>query len=349
MKFASFYAPFNRETDSVSGVISDIRMGSINYPQVGDRVLAAVWITDRSEQGSLDFNKRQNLDVEVIIVAKINYDHPVISPYDNIIMDKSGAKIHINHGWKDLVNMSEPTPDYQEEGKAAESHHVRTGHLTVVGNRVAVLSGQKFLPFGLFSHLFGRKGETNPVIIPASTEGDTKQKAWNDVFTDDPTDEKILSELPDTVALGSSKFLEPPCPPLHSDMKMHDSGWKRLIEEDGHTTFINPSGTVIVIGENSTDFVKSASFAQSQHDEEGRAFPKVENGVIDLHLINGDNEIKINVDPKNDIVRIEMANGTLIWELDGASDSMNITTTKLTITGDVEVTGEVKGGTGKFG
>lgn len=398
LKFASSYAPFLGEVDTKTGKINNVPVGIVNYPQAGDRVLALIWMTEMTEHDRLHTTLSQNPFVEVIILARVSWDHPQIGPYDHIIADQSGAKLHFNHGWRDLTtdHVKNLPPEYLEKkGKAASPHQLRTGHVTLVGNRLVTLSGQKFLPFGLFSHLLGQAKDENPVVFPESktdsgTGGGAKEGTkWGEVFTKDPTETNLFDKLPDAGGVGSSKFLEPPCPEPGAMMDMHDSGYKRLIENNGQVREFKESLISVIGDDSSGQTMKKVAFDPEGQDEvtklpnqsSGESLKHFidESGAIStLHMKQGGdansaglieleiNGISINVKDgdlptslpvtfggetvvKNKIL---IKFGTTIIELDGATPAINITVgagNKFKITGDLEVTGNVKGASGTFG
>lgn len=338
LKFASSYAPYLSVADPKTQKINNVPTGVVNYPQPGDRVLALVWMSDITAQDRLYTALSQNPLTEVIILARVQWEHPSIGPYDHIIGDQSGAKLHFNHGWLDTVNMANPPPDYLEEGKAAEPHQLRTGHVTLVGNRFVSLSGKKFLPFGLFSHLLGQAGNPDPIVFPEAafdgTVGGNKPKgkgtSWTEVFTKDPT-ETVFDKLPDEIpGVGEGKFLEPPCPEPGAMMQMHDSGYKLLVGVDGHMREYVPKGRIIVIGQNDTNREKKMSFDPDGQSESG-TYPDVAEGVLEIHLVSQTDSLKIKFDPT--------ANEVLLTTTSG----------KFKVVGNIEATLDVKGATGTFG
>lgn len=342
LRFASTYAPYVSDEDPKSERINNVPIGSVSYPQPGDRVLALVWVTDMSDPDRSIAQIAQNQMVEVIILARVNWNHPQIGPYDHMIADKSGAKIHLNHGWLDEDNIISKLPDYLEEDKAAKEHQGRTGHVTQVGNRYVQLSGQKFLPFGLFSHLIGqgKKGK-DQVVLPESTDGDTPGGAatgtkWKDVFTQDPTGD-IFNDLLDK-GLGNKQFLEPPCPAIGTKMDMHDSGYKLLVGVDGHVREYVPKGRIIIIGQDASETEKKISFdpeGQNEQTHDSNRYADVAEGVFKIECIKGAKKLSFTLDPDSDEISISITTGA--------------GTGKFKITGDLEVTGDVKGATGTFG
>ena len=340
LKFASSYAPYLSTANPQTEKINNIPMGIVNYPQPGDRVLALVWMSDITAQDRLYTTLSQNPLTEVIILARVQWDHPSISPYDHIIGDMSGAKLHFNHGWLDTEEgVASPPPDYLEEGKAAKPHQLRTGHVTLVGNRLVSLSGRKFLPFGLFSHLLGQAGDLDPIVFPEApskgTDGGDKKKeekgtSWSEIFTQDPTVE-VFDKLPDSPpGIGDGKFLQPPCPEPGAMMQMHDSGYKVLVGVDGHTREYVPKGRLIIIGQDASDTEKKMSFDPEGQNESG-TYPDVAEGVLEIHLVSQGDSLKIKFDPTGKEITLTTASG------------------KFKVVGNIEATLDVKGATGTFG
>jgi hypothetical protein len=349
------------DTDAKTEKINNVPVGTVSYPDPDDLVLALVWVTDMADANRIHPEIQQHPQMEVIILSRVIWNHPEIGPYDNIIGDKSGARLHLNHGWLDETNVKDLDEEYLEDQEAARPHQLRTGHVTLVGNRHVRLAGQKFLPFGLFSHLIGQaKSGRSLIVFPSSSDpeqddsGEGQGTKWDKIFTQDPTDGAIFSGLLNT-GLADGKFLEPPCPEPGTMMDMHDSGFKHLVEVNGHVRQYIPKGAVIVIGEDSSDTNKKTSFDPNGMSESS-TYPEQNEGNLLVHFIESgsDNDIKVEVDPATDVITITMASG-LVFEIDGANDTIDITTTggagsgKITFDGDFEVTGEVKGGTGTFG
>ncbi len=335
LKFASTYAPFMSTVDAKTGKINNVPMGMVNYPQPGDRVLALVWMSEMTQEDRFYTSLSQNPMVEIILLARVIYDHPQLGPYDHIFWDQSGAKLHFNHGWSDEVNVKDLPPEYlEEEGKAAKPHQLRTGHTTLIGNRLVLLSGIRFLPFGLFSHLLGQAKDPNPIVFPESSESGTgggvgKGTAWKEVFTKNPT-ETIFDKLPDSAGIDSSKFLEPPCPAPGEDMHMHDSGYKVLVKNDGHVREYVPKGKLIIIGQDGSQTEKKMSFDPEGQNESG-TYPDVAEGIFQIELVSGAKSLTLKFDPSNDIVELTTSSG------------------KFKVTGNIEATLDVKGATGTFG
>jgi len=340
LKFASSYAPLMNDTDAKTEKISNVPVGKVSYPDPDDIVLALVWMTDMADHNRPRAEMQQHPQMEVIILSRVIWNHPGIGPYDNIIGDKSGARIHLNHGWLDLVNIKDLDPAYTEDQEAARPHQLRTGHVTAVGNRFVRLAGQKFLPFGLFSHLLGQaKTGRKSIVFPASSDpaqddsGESQGTTWDEVFVKDPTDTDIFDGLLST-GLGSGKFLEPPCPEPGTMMDMHDSGFKHLVEVNGHVREYIPKGKILVVGSGDADDNLKKSF-DPKGQNESSAFPEVADGVYEIHCMSGASLFKIKFDATSDILEITTVGGP--------------GTGLVKIIGDLEVTGEVKGGTGKFG
>jgi len=331
LKFMSNYAPFLADVDAQTGKVNNVPVGIVNYPQSGDRVLTLVWMTDAAREDRLHTMIGQNPMVEVIVIGRVMWEHPQLSPYDNILGDQSGAKLHFNHGWSDTVNVATPPPDYLEAGEAAMPYHLRTGHVTLVGNRFVSLSGPKFLPFGLFSHLLGQAGDLNPTIFPESTDDGiggrgSKGTAWKEVFTKDPTDDVFDKLLDVEGGVGEGKFLEPPCPEPGTMMNMHDSGYKVLVGTDGHMRTYIPKGAIFIIGQDGDMTEKKMSFDPDGQSESG-TYGDVAEGVLEFHLVSASKTLTIKFDPTSDLVELTT---------DG----------KFLVTGNFEVTGTGDFGTG---
>lgn len=336
LKFASSYGPFLNEMDPKTGKVNNVPVGVINFPQPGDRVLALIWMSEMTKEDNISSTLSQNPFVEVIILARVIWEHSSLGPYDHILGDQSGAKLHFNHGWLDTVNISELPPEYMERGEAARPQHLRTGHVTLVGNRTVILSGSKFLPFGLFSHLLGQANDDNPIVFPESTTSGTgggggRGTAWKEIFTKDPTYANLFDNLLDVGGLaGGEKFLEPPCPDPGEDMHMHDSGYKVLVGIDGHVREYVPKGRIIIIGQDASETEKKMAFDPEGENESG-TYPDVAEGVLQIELVSQSKTLTLKFDPTNDIVELTTSSG------------------KFKVTGNIEATLDVKGATGTFG
>lgn len=341
LKFASTYAPYTRVANPDDGKVFNTPVGFVNYPQQGDLVLAAIWITDMSRQDRLRNRFAQNHNMEVIIFAKISWDFPHIGTHDNILGDRSGAKIHFNHGWLDTVNLGKDT-----EGD--KTPHLPTGHLTTVANRMVRVSGRKFLPFGLHSHNLGKDGVSRDESKIINETGG-EPVSWKGAFTKNPTETNLYDDLPSQSKRGSKKFLEPPCPESGAMMDMHDSGYKLLVNVNGHARTYLPKGHIEVIGHNSNDMHKM-SFDPVGEGESG-TFGEVADGVKEFHLKGGGKSIKIEMDaPQNKVVFT--MDGGLIFTIDGANNKVTISagggfefTGNLKVTGSIEATTTIKAGT----
>ena len=339
LKFASIYSPYTRTADPGTGKVFNTPVGFSNYPQPEDIVLAAIWISDVSNPDRLRPKMVQNQNMEVIIFAKVSWYFPDIGTHDNILGDRSGAKIHFNHGWLDTDHLTKDT-------ESDKTIHQPTGHVTNIGNRVVRISGKKFLPFGIHSHNLGRDGKSRDKSIIVE-EDDTVE--WKKAFTNDPTNSSIYNDLLSLSKRGSKQFLEPPCPDPSTLMDMHESGYKMLVEQNGHVRKYLPRGGIVFIGDDASDTYKKMAFDPQSEPAEKNP------GVMELHFLSGSNEIVILVDAENDKVEFEMAGG-LTFTIDGANNKI-ITdasagfefTGKLTVTGNIEATGDVKGATGTFG
>lgn len=206
--------------------------GLIYYPKEGDIVLIAVY---QSQMSGTNLTY-QPIDKPVLILGQIATSQPRANKHDLIFLDQSGAKIHFNHGWLDSKNLI---------GVGEDAISPLTGHLTMVANRYVELTGRKFLPFGLYSHHL-QKGMSlndvgnNPEVVFESEYLENQKSAkWNVLFTRNIGTNLDYTGIydPNLIGgkkpLGEDKFLDVAPPEPEEDMKMHDSGWKRLIREDG--------------------------------------------------------------------------------------------------------------------
>lgn len=335
LKFASSYAPYTRVADPDKGKVFNTPVGFVNYPQQNDLVLAAIWITDVSRQDRLRTKLVQNQNMEVIIFAKISWDFPDIGTHDNILGDRSGAKVHFNHGWLDINH-------FGKDAQGDKTIHLPTGHLTTVANRMVRIAGQKFLPFGLHSHKLGLTGVMPTGGTPAEkmtfarknskiiNEEDGETVGWGEAFTQDPTEANLYNDLISLSKRGSKKFLEPPCPEPGSMMDMHDSGYKLLVGVDGHVREYVPKGRLIIIGQDGNQTEKKMSFDPEGQSEDG-TYPDAAEGVLEIHLVQGAKTLVLKFDPTNDLVELTTSSG------------------KFKVTGNIEATLDVKGATGTFG
>lgn len=257
LKYLSFYAPHLRYSPLKQGEPTQYEKlkdknafnaisGYWNLPKVGDVLLVAVYLIQH--EGAKFFN--QNTKKDVIILGQVAWHNPLPNQYDNMLLDQSGAKIHFNHNWQD--NSAPDAP---------------TGHTTLLGNRTSIISGSKFLNFGLFSHYYqkGIKVGSAPVkhdpIIPIfhgkqEGEEDDGQEQWSKLFTRDLTKPNLFS--PDFakkfVGLKNKLFLEPPAPPIDGHQFVHHSGYKEAVYDIGN--YINyVRARMRIIGE---DYLKYA-------------------------------------------------------------------------------------------
>jgi hypothetical protein len=206
--------------------------GFINFPRIGDILFVAVPV-------HIDTNSNiggQNLDRPVLIMGYIQI-HPSAeyNVVDNIWLDRSGAKIHFNHIWNDQTNLiQEQEPDTGLfTGNKIPNY---TGHLTILGNRVARIAGKNFLPFGLLSHKYDEDG--TELVFESLFEKNVNAKRWGSIFTRDFAANKFhimdLAKTRHQVNFATTKLLEPPPPPLNSLMDFHESGYKKLVYANGN-------------------------------------------------------------------------------------------------------------------
>lgn len=210
--------------------ITNTSSGTINYPRVGDFLVISVFVY-RPNRATYYVQGKQR---PLLILGYLAMDHPEDNLVDNIILDRSGAKIHFNHIWNDDTNMIDlKDTDGNSIGKVPNYQ----GHTTILGNRMSILSGQNFLPFGLLSHKFSN---LDPDIQFESgfDENDSNSRKWSELFTRDLVANKFyvsdLSKTRQQVDFSSERLLEPPAPPLRSMMQMHESGWKNLVYANGN-------------------------------------------------------------------------------------------------------------------
>lgn len=251
IKYISIYAPnirFGTTDDSEPHFfrakdedIFNVPTGFMNLPKVNDVIFIGVYVYQ-------DKGWRQLMTKSILVLGQLQKRMPVLNQDDNILGDRSGAKLHFNHNWFDSSLIERPT-----------------GHTTLVSNRLAILSGKRFLNFGLLSFLFQKglqQGSIvhNPTInIPnlfeqakkgtdAPISGSVK---WGDIFTRGVTSESVLepkfSGQLQKLKSGQ-KFLEPPPPPEDGKMDLHESGWKREVYKEGNTQKIERA-SIKVIGD----------------------------------------------------------------------------------------------------
>lgn len=270
------------ETDGLNFVT-----GFVNFPNVKDYLLVGVYLS--APTGSQGYIVQIVENKKIIIFGQIAREPFKGNKFDNIIMDRSGAKIHFNHGWLDNKNI------VTEDKKVKPT---LTGHLTIVGNRMVTLSGRRFLPFSAYSHILQRgitvdSNKSNPKIFFQSRYNkDHPNKLWSDVFTRDvgsafdyedifdPDFTEEFNPFPDSL-----KYLEPPCPLPEEDMKMHDSGWKRLIHEDGSEQKFY-SSKVTLVGKNFKRFSFAPDNTESYPQDIDSGFDDTER--LTLHDHNTD-------------------------------------------------------------
>jgi len=227
--------------------IWNVPSGIINYPRVGDFLVIGVYIYK-----PVNSNFYQQIPNNyVLLFGYIEMHHPEVNLVDNIIMDRSGAKIHFNHVWNDSINVIQ---EKDEKGNVVGTGPAYNGHLTEIGNRLVHLAGQKFLPFSLLSHRFT---SDDPDIVfennfkgATTDEGSTiNSKKWSEIFTRNILDTNLINIdlTQNRIEFGeTSKLLEPPCPPLNSKMWMHDSGAKELIYSNGNKVQFHRTAVEII-------------------------------------------------------------------------------------------------------
>jgi hypothetical protein len=205
--------------------------GVINFPRIGDILFIAVPIHVDSNSNIAG----QNLDRPVLIMGYIQVHNPEYTKVDNMWLDRSGAKIHFNHIWNDEANVIKSRdPDTGQLTGDKEPNYA--GHLTLIGHRVVRLAGKNFLPFGLLSH---RYNETDPdVVFESLFDSKLNVKKWSELFTRDFAANKFhqmdLTLSRHQVNFSTTKLLEPPPPPVNSMMDAHQSGYKRIVYENGN-------------------------------------------------------------------------------------------------------------------
>lgn len=207
----------------------NVPTGFFNLPKQYDYLLIAVYI---QRDPNTQFY-RQNIDKKILVLGHIQKHQPLINIEDNVLIDRSGAKLHFNHQWFDSENLDLPT-----------------GHTTLVGNRLVTLSGRKFLNFSLLSFMFQRglkegiRDDTtihDPLIsLPQGFDNESvNQIQWSQIFTRNINHAKLFDPKFGVEKaerkLGDKIFLEPPCPPKDAKQDMHDSGWKEVVYGNGNT------------------------------------------------------------------------------------------------------------------
>jgi len=313
LKFASTHAPYTRKLDEDEYKIWDTPVGFVNYPHEGDIVLAAVWVTDVSRQDRLYSRVSQNSSVEVIIIAKVAWDMPFIDTYDNILGDRSGAKIHFNHGW---INSNGYVDDQETDRKIFKPN----GNVTQIGNRTVRIAGKKFLGFGIHSHLLGRNNETQDKTI-VTEHGE--EVVWKDMFTKDPT-EDVYNKFLNESDRGSIKFLEPPCPEPSTLMDFHESGYKHLVETNGHVRTYS-KGYLGIIGGFDGEGIDDAQ--AMSFDPENIPEPTA----------LGDGELVMKFIGSSDISHFLMKNNKAVLECAGLSVNMCSTGLPTSLTNDPNI------------
>lgn len=252
--------------------------GNMNFPEVGDMLVIAVYL-HRIEYFNID---KQITEKEVIILGQLSSHNPVLNRFDNIFMDRSGAKIHFNHQWYDLTNVFTRDDDTKTQST--------TGHTTFVGSRFVKLSGKRFLPFGGFSHQM-----TNPngkIVFPSGYSKNEnsiiKEIDIKNLFTRNIGSDQSYSNIynPDLTKqqhkLDNLKFLDPPCPQPEEDMELHDSGWKRLIQANANELRYRRSN-MTVVGDKS----RSLAFAPDNKEADGSTSITTGFSANDIAIING--------------------------------------------------------------
>ncbi len=201
--------------------------GMVNLPSVGDVVVLGIYY-HVATSGTI---RTQNPGEEVIMLGYLSWERNFIGQHENMILDKSGAKIHFNDVWLDEDNLI-GTDEVQEPAL--------TGHLTIVGNRTVHLMGKRFLPFGALGHNLKRPdgnifGYQNEVA------------EWKTIFTRErfatiPAENTDLYNINFTspaTGRNTKKFLEPPSINPDESMRLHESGWKEHIHNDAsHVAFL---------------------------------------------------------------------------------------------------------------
>lgn len=284
-KFMQPYAPSMKMSPAEGDSLHYLRIkdefarnftaGSMNFPEIGDILIVLVYL-HKMEYYDID---KQITEKEVIVLGQLAWHNPVINRFDNIIMDRSGAKLHFNHQWYDQTNVFT-----RADGKTTPS---TTGHTTIVGNRFVQLSGRRFLPFGGFSHqMLDPNGK---IIFPsgfALGKEIIKEREIKELFSrsiGSPPDYNVIydPDLTKEDKLEGKFFLDPPCPDPDQDMKMHDSGWKRLIKNNADELRYKRA-SMGVIGNKA----RSLAFAPTNLEADGETAVTTGFSTNDIAIVN---------------------------------------------------------------
>lgn len=224
---------FKPTTDNVQASTSRIshplnqQYGMIAPPRIGDRVLVAhfggnKWV------------------IMCVFPAHGGNEQPPHDEHDLSIIHRSGSSVRFNDGFPSA-----------QTGLPAENFDGMSGHMTLVGNRVMFLSGEKFLPHGLMSDF-----EVQGVSIDLNDE-DASGHAYASVFDNDsePSASSDPYYEPWDSDLGTKKFLKPPA--LDEGYAVvHDGGGLIRIEKgtENHSNMrLGARGVTIFAGQKYWD------------------------------------------------------------------------------------------------
>lgn len=305
LKYLSFYAPHLRYSSPKTGEPTQYEKikdrnafnaisGYWNLPKVGDVLLVAIYLIQ--PEGSKFF--RQNTVKDVIILGQVAWHNALPNQYDNMLLDQSGAKLHFNNNWQD--NSSPDAP---------------TGHTTLLGNRMSIISGKKFLNFGLFSHHYqkGIRADDTPVkhdpfipIMQGIEEGseDKSHILWSKIFTRN-LDSSLIFDADFSkkfVGVYDDRFLEPPAPPIDGYQFIHESGYAEKVFSSGN--YLNHvRARMKIIGE---DYLKYAmapdgkeSFNNNKMSWVDDTELEIQQSAEDKDLLTDSVDLEYHVTPTN--------------------------------------------------
>jgi hypothetical protein len=168
--------------------------GFYGMPRIGDTVFM-IGMARGEEPMATEF-----FVLGTVYTADVNKP-PLADSEDLMMVHRSGASLRLNdtYGGGGVV-----TADEDEEGPLRGL----TGNLTLIGNRLMVLSGSKYLPHGLLAK-YGDPRERFSSVAIDIFDGSTGGHLYSEVFDNDPAENTFYDPFVDETMSGKV-FLRPP-------------------------------------------------------------------------------------------------------------------------------------------
>ena len=179
------YKPITEEVQTTTTRISNPmnqQYGVVAPPMIGDRVLVGHFGGDK-------------WIIMQVFPAHGGNEQPPHDEHDLSFIHRSGSSVRFNDGYPSTQS---GLPDGTFDGIS--------GHMTLVGNRVMFLSGDKFLPHGLMSD-FEVQG-VNADLNDGTTGGHSYASIFDN--TSEPSASSDPYYAPWDGSIGDKKFLQPP-------------------------------------------------------------------------------------------------------------------------------------------